>query len=65
MAFSFTVETGLADPDANSYASVDCANNYIGTKTSTDWDALDDATKKRHLVSATHYIAVAADWNRV
>lgn len=65
MTFSFTVETGTGDPDANSYVDVDTANDYISTNSyaSPNWDALSDDEKEKALSRATRYIDNIVDWN--
>jgi hypothetical protein len=64
MAFSFVVETGIADPDANSYCTVEFADDYVeaNTHVSSDWTALDDATKERLLVRASKTLDVRFRW---
>lgn len=65
MAFSFTVETGVGDPDANSYVDVVYADDYIYANfyAASTWDALDEETKQRFLVRASKYLDTMVDWN--
>ena len=65
MAFVFVVETGDCDPDANSYASVDFADDYISTNASVaaDWAALTDDEKEKYLVRASKYLDRMVQWN--
>lgn len=64
MAFSFVVETGVADSDANSYCSVDFADDYIEANTyaSATWLALDEDIKERFLVRASRIIDRRVKW---
>jgi len=64
MAFTFAVETGMADPDANSYVTVEYADDYIETNihSSTEWLALSDGTKERLLVRASKILDVRVAW---
>ncbi len=64
MAFTFIVEEGTADPDANSYTSIDFADDYIDSNiyASADWLALPDATKERLLSRASKIIDARAVW---
>lgn len=64
MALIFTVETGNADPDANSYGAVEDADDYISTLAqSSDWDALVEDDKEKFLVRASRYIDQVVKWN--
>lgn len=65
MALIFTVETGNADPDANSYGFVEDADDYISTNIAQGdaWAALDDDTKQRHLIRASLYFDRIVKWN--
>lgn len=65
MAFSFVVEEGTADPDANSYVTVEFADDYAETNTfhSADWLALSDDTKERLLVRSSKIIDARIRWN--
>jgi hypothetical protein len=58
MTFQFVVETGDADPAANSYASVEFADDYISTNAfvSAQWETLDDDDKEKYLVRASKYL---------
>lgn len=64
MSFVFTVETGVGDSDANSYASVEFADDYIVSNTyaSAQWMALDDLSKQYMLVRASRNIDARTRW---
>lgn len=64
MAFTFVVETGVADSDANSYCTVEFADDYIESNAyaSTDWLALDEDVKERWLVRASKIIDRRVRW---
>jgi hypothetical protein len=65
MAFTFVVETGEADPDANSYCSVEFADDYIETNIhqSEAWLDLEEEDKQRLLVRASKTIDYRFKWN--
>ena len=65
MAFTFVVETGEADPDANSYAALQFADDYVDTNSyaSSEWLALDDDAKEKLLVRSSKIIDVRFKWN--
>lgn len=65
MAFMFVVEIGDADPDANSYCTVEFADDYISTNAfvSSDWLALEDVAKQKYLVRASKYLDRIVKWN--
>lgn len=65
MAFSFVVETGIADPDATSYVTVEWADDYIDANihASADWLALEEEDKQRLLVRASRYLDRNVKWN--
>lgn len=64
MSYTFTVETGTADPDANSYVDLTDANDYAET---TDfeaaWTALTDEEKQDLLIRSSRYIDRIVQWN--
>lgn len=64
MAFVFVVETGVGDPDANSYASVEFADDYISMNpfASTQWDLLDTDEKEKLLARASFIIDRRVKW---
>ena len=64
MAFEFVVETGVGDPDANSYASVEFADDYIATNAfaSVQWELLSVSAKQKLLVRATKIIDRRVQW---
>lgn len=64
MSFVFTVETGVGASDANSYTSVEFADDYIVTNiyASGDWMALDDTVKQYLLVRASRNIDARTTW---
>lgn len=64
MAFQFVVETGVGDPDANSYASVEFADDYIEMNAfaSVQWQLLDIAEKERLLARASFIIDKRVKW---
>ena len=64
MAFQFVVETGVGDPDANSYVSVEFADDYIATNSfaSPQWDLLDEDEKEKMLVRSSKIIDRRVKW---
>jgi hypothetical protein len=64
MTFQFVVETGDADPDANSYTSVEFADDYISTNAfvSAQWAALEEDEKEKYLVRASKYLDRMVKW---
>lgn len=52
---AFVVEDGTGLPDANSYSSVEYADEYFGERGITAWTG-DDAQKQAWLIQATDYI---------
>jgi len=65
MTFAFVVETGNADPDANSYAAVDFADDYISTNAFVAdlWATQTTDEKEKYLVRASKYIDRTIQWN--
>jgi len=65
MAFTFVVETGEADSDANSYCSVEFADDYTEANTfeSEAWLELEEETKQRLLVRSSKILDVRFKWN--
>lgn len=65
MTFTFVVEIGNADPDANSYVSTDFAADYISTNAfvATKWAALDTDAQEKYLVRASRYLDRIVQWN--
>lgn len=63
MAVIFTVEDGSIVGDANSYCTVDFADDYLSIKSnSDDWIALDDDDKEKFLMWATRLLDQRATW---
>lgn len=64
MAFQFVVETGVGDPDANSYCSVEFADDYLITNIYawTDWSLLDPLEKEYLLVRASRFVDQKVAW---
>ena len=64
MAFAFVVEDGTGHLDANSYVSVEDANDalYADIDNFPKWDALTDENKQRYLVWATRYLDERLRW---
>lgn len=64
MAFSFVVETGVGDADANSYCDLEFADEYIyaNIHASDTWTALDDEDKQRLLVRSSKYLDRMVQW---
>lgn len=56
------VENGEGKENANSYVSVDFANEYFSSRGATQWDDIDDATKKQLLIKATDFIDNSFKW---
>lgn len=65
MAFIFVVETGMADSDANSYSSVEYADDYMESNThlSEEWFNLEEEDKQRLLVRASKMLDIRFRWN--
>lgn len=65
MTFALTVETGTADPDANSYVDVETLDDYISTNayTNADWAVLTDDDKEKFGSRASKYIDTLVQWN--
>lgn len=65
MAFQFTVETGAVVPGANSYVTVQEADDYIvaNIHAFTPWSALDDTQKEHLLAWASRYLDQRARWD--
>lgn len=64
MAFQFVVETGVGDPDANSYASVEFADDYVSMNAfaSTQWDLLETEDKEKLLARASLILDKRIKW---
>lgn len=67
MAFTFVVEDGTGLPDANSYVTVEEADDYLiqNIHVFPTWDALDDEDKKYLLSWSSTYLDQKARWNGV
>lgn len=65
MAFTFVVETGEADSDANSYCSVEYADDYIEANThqSEAWFDLEEEDKQRLLVRSSQVLDYRFKWD--
>lgn len=65
MSFSFVVENGVGDPDANSYVTEDYANDYfaVNSYVSDTWAALDDDQKQKLLVRASKSLDAIMLWS--
>lgn len=65
MAFTFVVETGEADPDANSYCDVAFADDYVEANhfASADWLALEEEDKQRLLVRSSKVLDIRFKWH--
>lgn len=65
MAFTFVVETGNADPDANSYVDLDFADDYLSINAfvATQWAAQEDEAKEKLLVRASGMLDTLVLWN--
>ena len=61
----FIVEDGTCVLNANSYTSLDYANQYQTNKNRTDWLALSDVEKKSSLITATQYVDKLYRWKGV
>lgn len=53
---AFVVETGVGLPNANSYASVSAADDYVADRGITGWSSLSTPIKQQSLVKATDYL---------
>lgn len=64
MAFNFVVETGEGNPDANSYASVEFADDYVVMNpfASAQWALLDREEKEHLLARASLIIDRRVKW---
>lgn len=57
MAVTFTVEDGTIVDEANSYVTVDYADDYLSIKSNADdWTALADTVVKKYLMWATRLL---------
>lgn len=63
MAFTFVVETGTADPDANSYTTVQYFRDYISLNSYVDITTLDDDDIERLLARSSKYLDNMVAWN--
>lgn len=65
MAFQFVVETGEGDPDANSYCTVEFADDYseMNIQRSAEWLALEEEDKQRLLARASKNLDIRFKWN--
>jgi len=65
MAYTFIVETGEIVPGANSYVSVEEADDYLSQNihVSEAWETLDDDVRQKLLSWATRYLDQRARWN--
>lgn len=65
MAFTFTVEDGTVVANANSYVSVEAADDILAVEAygaDAAWQALDPAEKEHRLVAATIWLDDRARW---
>lgn len=65
MAFTFTVEDGTGISGANSYVTLEEANDYIEVNAfaATTWDDLEDDAKEKLLVRSSKYLDNIVTWN--
>lgn len=65
MAYQFIVEDGSGVPNANSYVTVEEADDYLvqNIHVAEKWDALDVETKQYLLSWASRYLDQHARWN--
>ncbi|UTC29079.1 hypothetical protein MARCHEWKA_05700 [Brevundimonas phage vB_BpoS-Marchewka] len=65
MAFNFVVEDGLGDPQANSYCTVEFADDYIEANghISADWLDQEEEDKQRLLVRASKVLDIRFKWH--
>lgn len=65
MAFQFVVETGVGDPDANSYCTVEFADDYseMNIQRSAEWLALEEEDKMRLLARSSKTLDYRFKWN--
>jgi hypothetical protein len=65
MAFNFVVETGEADSDANSYCTVEFADDYVEANihASAEWLALEEEDKQRLLARSSKVLDFRFKWN--
>jgi hypothetical protein len=63
MAFNFVVETGIADSDANSYADVEFADDYVEANIYAEaWALASEETKQKLLVRASKNLDARVNW---
>lgn len=64
MAFNFVVEDGLGDPQANSYCTVEFADDYIEANghVSADWLDQEEEDKQRLLARASKVLDIRFKW---
>lgn len=53
---AFVVETGAGSSNANSFASVAAADNYVAERGITGWSNLSTGAKEQALIKATDYL---------
>lgn len=65
MAFNFVVEDGLGDPEANSYCTVEFADDYMEANphVSADWLDQEEEDKQRLLARASKVLDVRFKWH--
>ena len=56
------VENGTGLPNADSYVSIEFANDYFSARGVSGWDALTDEQKEQALIRATDYIDNIFQW---
>jgi len=56
---SFIVEDGTFIENANAYVNIEYVTQYLTERNlNSNWDSLDDAIKKAHIINATDYIEI-------
>ena len=56
---SFIVEDGTFIENANAYVNIEYVTQYLTERNlNSNWDSLNDAVKKAHIINATDYIEI-------
>ncbi|MCQ2086570.1 MAG: hypothetical protein MJZ37_00640 [Bacilli bacterium] len=65
LEIQYIVEDGTCVPNANSYITLEDANQYFTNKNRADWLALSDVEKQANLIIGTQYVDALFIWKGV